>query len=55
MGFQMAFICESDLVLVQVQIQIGFDGVRACRTVDFGRQRGGECRGGEKSQNAGGQ
>lgn len=129
MGFQTAFICESDLVLVQVQIgfvfdtalafvfdgnvqllfaafefqigivvfdfrlnhmktfaarvddhffgqgrngialagkfgfvfkfavalMIGFDGVRAIRTVDFGRQRGGECRGGEKSQNAGGQ
>ena len=38
-----------------VALMIGFDGVRAIRTVDFGRQRGGECRGGEKSQNAGGQ
>lgn len=38
-----------------VALMIGFDGVRACRTVDFGRQWGGECRGGEKSQNAGGQ
>ena len=38
-----------------VALMIGFDGVRACRTVDFGRQWGCECRGGEKSQNAGGQ
>ena len=35
-----------------VALMIGFDGVRAIRTVNFGRQWGGECRGGEKSQNA---